>query len=476
MQESKEKINLCWIRRDLRIHDHYALSEATKNCSKCYLLFIFDFNILNKIKNKNDHRLSFIIQSLKEIEIKLQKIGSSLIIRYGEPAEEILKVVSEFSITSLYFNRDYEPYAKKRDKKVESSLVLKNISVFHYKDHVYYEKNEILNNEGEIYKIFTPYKKKWIEKFLSSDSQIPTYKCNLKAFAKYSNEKSILNFNWHKEIGFTKTNPVLKGGTKEASHRLEYFKKIIKDYDLNRNIPSLEKTSNLSTYIRFGNLSIREMIKLSVENKTKGHETWLSEIIWRDFYQMILDSYPQLVNHALRSQYDHIKWQGSLVHFKKWCDGKTGYPIIDSAMRCLNQTGLMHNRLRMIVASFLTKILLVDWKLGEKYFSQKLLDYDLAANNGGWQWSASTGVDSQPYFRIFNPYLQSKKFDSDGLFIKSWCPELQGFSSKKIHAPHETELFEQANANCFIGKEYPHPVVSYRLQRPKALAMYKKVT
>ncbi len=469
------KRNLCWIRRDLRLHDHYALKEALQDSSETYVTFIFDEIILDKLHNKNDARVTMIMESLKEIEHELKKHGSSLIVRFGNPVLEIPKLVAEFKIDALFFNRDYEPYAKKRDGEIEKTLRKKNIEVFHYKDHVFYEKNEILNGSGEIYKVFTPYKNKWLETFRNQDEHIPHYRCDLKKLAKFKNTKSILDFDWMTEIGFLETPCILKGGTKEALSRLKDFKNFISNYKEARDIPSLEETSNLSAYIRLGNLSIRDMIRLSIEKENIGYKTWLSEIIWRDFYQMILDAYPHVENKCFRSEYDQIKWLGSRSHFESWCDGQTGYPIVDSAMRCLNATGMMHNRLRMVVASFLTKTLLIDWRLGERYFAQKLLDYDMAANNGGWQWSASTGVDAQPYFRIFNPYNQSEKFDSKGIYIRQWCPELAEFSNKTIHSPHDTEMEEQLAAGCFIGKDYPHPIVGYKTQRERALFMYKAV-
>ena len=469
------KKSLCWIRRDLRLHDHYALKEALSAADECYVAFVFDELILDKLHNKNDTRLTFILDSLKEIETELQKRGSSLIVRFGNPVIEIPKIVDEYKIEGLFFNHDYEPYAKKRDTEIEKILRAKNIKVTHYKDHVFYEKREILNGSGEIYKVFTPYKNKWLETFRSQDEHIPDYKCNLGKLAKYQNQKNILDFDWQTEIGFLETPCILKGGSKEALNKLKHFREFISNYKEARDIPALEQTSNLSTYIRMGNLSIRDMIRLSVEKNNEGYATWLSEIIWRDFYHMILDAFPRVDKHCFRSEYDDIKWLGSADHFEKWCDGQTGYPLVDSAMRCLNATGLMHNRLRMVVASFLTKTLLIDWRLGERYFAEKLLDYDMAANNGGWQWSASTGVDAQPYFRIFNPYNQSEKFDPQGLFIRQWCPELAHFSNKSIHSPHDTEMNEQLKAQCFIGKDYPHPIVAYKQQRERALNMYKAV-
>lgn len=466
---------LCWVRRDLRLHDHFALSEALKNSDETIIAFIFDELILEKLHNKNDPRVSIIIDSLREMETHLQKYSSSLIVRFGNPVEEIPKLMAEYKIDGLFFNRDYEPYAKKRDTEVERILLAQKKAVYTFKDHVFFEKTEILNGSGEIYKVFTPYKNKWLETFRAQEEFIPEYKCNLKKLAPLKNPKNIIDHDWLHEISFLETPCVLKGGSKEALKRLEHFREFIENYKEARDVPALEQTSNLSSYIRMGNLSIRDMIRLAVEKRNSGYETWLSEIIWRDFYQVILDAYPRVVKHCFRSEYDNIKWLGSKKDFESWCDGQTGYPLVDAAMRCLNTTGMMHNRLRMVVASFLTKTLLIDWRLGERYFAEKLLDYDMAANNGGWQWSASTGVDAQPYFRIFNPYNQSEKFDPKGIYIRQWCPELAKFSNKTIHSPHDTEIFEQIEAECFIGKDYPAPIVGYKQQRDRALAMYKAV-
>jgi deoxyribodipyrimidine photo-lyase len=471
---TKIQKSLCWLRRDLRLEDHYALSEALASSRACYVAFIFDENILNKLDNKNDARITFIFDSLKEIEKMLKQHGSSLIVKYGNPKEKILEIINEFQINALYINQDYESYAKDRDAEIEKILAKNGVKTFQYKDHVFYQKREILNGTNEIYKVFTPYKSKWLDTFRAHEEYIPYYKCDLKKLAKLQNEKNILEYDWLSEIGFNKTECILKGGSIEAFKQIKIFRNFITQYKEARDIPSLEQTSNLSSYLRMGNLSVRDMLRLAVEKRTEGHTTWLFELIWRDFYQMILDQYPQVETCSFRPQYDGIKWEGNLSDFEKWCEGKTGYPLVDSAMRCLNKTGLMHNRLRMVVASFLTKTLLLDWRLGEKYFAQKLLDYDMAANNGGWQWSASTGVDAQPYFRIFNPYNQSIKFDPEGIYIRQWCPELSKFSNKVIHSPHEAELTEQIKADCFIGKDYPHPIVAYKLQRDRALLMYKK--
>jgi deoxyribodipyrimidine photo-lyase len=467
--------NLCWIRRDLRLHDHHALSLALKNGDETYIVFIFDETILKKLNSPYDKRVTFIMDSLREIEEHIQKSGASLIIRHGDPKIEIPKIVDELKINALYFNRDYEPSAKKREEVITQILQKKQIDVFTFKDHVFYEKHEVLNGQREVYKVFTPYKNKWLETFRAQESVVANHKCNLVKLAAYKNSESILKIDWYKRINFIETEPLLKGGAASGLKRLDHFKKYISNYKIARDIPALNQTSNLSPYIRMGNISIRDMIRLNVTGTDEGHATWLSELIWRDFYQVILDVYPKVETHCFKSEYDKIKWDGDPAHFKLWCQGKTGYPIVDAAMRCLNETGMMHNRLRMIVASFLTKTLLIDWRKGEHYFAEKLLDYDLAANNGGWQWSASTGVDAQPYFRIFNPYNQSEKFDSEGIFIKQWCPELKGFSSKLIHFPHETDMVEQIEAKCFIGRDYPHPIVAYKGQKEKALAMFKAI-
>lgn len=445
--------NLCWIRRDLRLHDHTALSHALAD-GQTTLVFIFDRHILDKIKNKQDRRVSFIMESLQELERGLQKYGSSLIIRYGKPEIEIPKLCQELNIDQVYINRDYEPYAKQRDE-----LVSKKVKLLSFKDSVGFEKSEVLTGSGGIYKVFTPYKNKWLEKFALTGKTISKFECDYSALRKFKNPQNVLNHDWYQEIGFREEKPLLSGGTSNALKRLKSFRKVIHNYQHERNFPAIDGTSLLSVYIRFGNISIREMIQLGLEDKT-----WLSEIIWRDFYQMLLDAHPELEKVAFKPLYDTIKWRGSQDDFKAWCEGQTGFPIVDAAMRCFNQTGMMHNRLRMITASFLCKILLVDWRLGERYFAQGLLDFDLAANNGGWQWSSSSGCDAQPYFRIFNPYTQSEKFDPQGDFIRAWIPELAPAGPREIHRPDLLKF-----------QDYPAPIVSYEKNRVQALEMYSVV-
>ena len=470
MQE-KKRTALVWIRRDLRLKDHRALSEATINADEVHLLFNFDPLILETLP-PNDRRISFIIESLKEMEEQLNKKGSTIWIGHGDPIDEIPKWVKKLNITDLYFNHDYEPYAKKRDSQVQAAV---KCEVHHFKDSVIFEGGEILTNKGETYKVFTPYKNSWYERLSQQERELPLYKVKTKSFAQIdSNPHSILNKDWFKKLGFEPTDNILKGGTSAASKRLKKFSEDIMDYEEARDYPSLEKTSNISPYIRHGNISIRDLFRQAFSGTSSGHKVWASELIWREFYQTILDQFPHVDGEAYRPEYEKIKWQGGKKEWEAWKNGQTGFPLIDASMRCLNETGMMHNRLRMVVASFLCKTLLLDWKKGEAYFALKLLDFDLAANNGGWQWSASTGTDAQPYFRIFNPYSQSEKFDKDGAFIKKWCPELSGFSKKLIHNPAKADMIEQSEAGCTIGVDYPYPVVDYKTKRALALEMYKK--
>lgn len=437
--------NLCWIRRDLRLHDHASLAQAL-SLGETTVVFIFDSHILGKLKNKSDKRVTFIIQSLQELETKLQKKGSSLLIRFGKPEVEIPHLCQELKIKKVFTNRDYEPYAKKRDELVAKKLQSLKVEFETFKDSVFYEKHEVLTGSETIYKVFTPYKNKWLELFNKTDQTVSDFECPLKNLRKFINPQNILDHNWYPEIGFEENLPPLTGGTSFALKRLKKFDSHMEDYKEARNFPAIDGTSSLSVYLRFGNLSVRDMIRAALTSHSVGAQTWLSEIIWRDFYHMILDSHPYVEKGAFKPEYDQIKWLGKEEHFLAWCEGRTGFPVVDAAMRCLNQTGMMHNRLRMITASFLCKILLIDWRKGEHYFAEKLLDFDLAANNGGWQWSSSSGCDAQPYFRIFNPYTQTKKFDPEEVFIRKWIPELD--------------------------TNYPSPIVSYEKNRGRCLLMY----
>ena len=454
--------HLCWIRRDLRLHDHAALAESLQK--ETTVVFVFDRHILDKLTKKTDRRITFIYQSLLELEHRLRKLGSSLLVCYGNPEDEIPRLAQELKVTKVFWNRDYEPYAKDRDKKVKQKLKSLGVESEDFKDTVFFEASEVIKNDGSIYKVFTPYKKKWLELLGKQDHHVPEFKPNLKKLRKFTNPKNIIDADWYRTIGFTPTENLLKGGTKQAQTRLEDVQQHMDDYESARNFPALPGTSFLSVYLRHGNISVRDLVRSGLEKSSQGSKVWVSEIIWRDFYQMILDTNPQVEKGAFKPEYDKIKYPGTPAQFKAWCQGKTGFPIVDAAMRCLNETGMMHNRLRMITASFLCKILLVDWKKGERYFAENLLDYDLAANNGGWQWSSSSGCDAQPYFRIFNPYTQSEKFDSQGEFIKTWVPELQNLKPKDIHKPDTTKI-----------TNYPAPIVSYTINRMRCLEIYSVV-
>ena len=449
------KINkgLVWIRRDYRLKDHHALFEAQKNCNEVYVCFIFDQNIIDKL-DPNDKRISFIIQSLRDVDNELRLRNSKLIIRYGEPKDKLNDIVNNFNIDALFYNRDYEPYAVKRDQSVEKSVPIK---IFTFKDHVIYEKDEVKTKTDGFYKVFTPYKNQWLAHL--STNKIENYDTNLTNLGTVNEESSIHEDRWYKLLGFNEQKTILPGGRQHGLNQLLQFNKNINEYDKNRDYPGLNQTSNLSPYLRFGCLSIREVVQFSLKSSSNGANIWLSELIWRDFYQMISATHPNCDTESIKKEYDLIDWQGTENTFEKWCNGLTGYPIVDAAMRQLNTTGLMHNRCRMIVASFLCKTLLVNWRKGESYFAKKLLDFDFASNNGGWGWASSSGCDAQPYFRIFNPYLQSKKFDPHGTYIRKYCPELSQFDNKDIHDP-------PPNSN------YPRPIVDYSEHRKKALDMY----
>jgi deoxyribodipyrimidine photo-lyase len=473
------KRGLCWLRRDLRLADHTALYHAHRECEEVVVCFVFDHELLNRLKREyegfnlplSDKRLGFIQQSLIEVNRELESVGSKLMVRYGVQWEQVELLASELSIDKLYFNRDYEPRARDRDLRVIESLTNKNIQVEHFRDHVLFEHHQVRTQTGQIYKVFTPYKKRWLELFNENNQELlkdftpikPQY-VTIETLNNHASLNLLDQQGLEKVLGFTCPAPTLPAGRTQALERLAHFQKTaLSTYHANRDFPARAGTSSLSVSIRHGVISAREMTRAALSSRTKGAEIWLSELIWREFYQMILDTHPQVVKHSFKPDYDRIKWIGGQKEFRAWRDGQTGFPIVDAAMRCLNQTGQMHNRLRMIVGSFLCKTLLVDWRLGERYFALKLLDFDLAANNGGWQWCSSSGCDAQPYFRIFNPHAQSEKFDSDGEFIKSWCPELKELPAKHIHGPQ---------SKYPLPASYPTPIVDYAAKRKEALAMY----
>lgn len=459
---------ILWLRRDLRLEDNTALIRLSEICDEIIPVFVFDTNILAKLKNESDKRVHFIHQALDDLDTRLRKLNSSLLILHGDPIDLIPKIAKKHKASHVFTNRDYEPYAKKRDQKVQTELAKLGIKFESFKDHVIFESHEILNGQGNMFKVYTPYKNKWKGRF--------------REYPSYPNTKKVKNFYKHnckmirlKDIGFKETDFQITATRKEAIKKLKYFSAKINQYSKTRDFVTLEGTSDLSAYIRHGLISIRELIQFAYEEDSTQEKIWLNELIWREFYQAILNEFPHVVSKCFKPQYDSIQWPNNPKYFKAWREGKTGYPIIDASMRCLNQTGKMHNRLRMITASFLCKTLLIDWKKGEKYFAQMLLDFDLAANNGGWQWCSSTGCDAQPYFRIFNPYTQSEKFDGDAKFIKKWCPELKKLPAKYIHHPYKIDMLLQSESGITLGKDYPYPIVDYKIMREECLDLYKSI-
>lgn len=414
-------VNIFWFRRDLRLHDNAGLYHALRSGKPIVPVFIFDRNILDELEDKADRRVEFIHNALEKIQKELEIIGSTLDVRYGFPDKIWKQLLKDYSIEKVFTNHDYEPYAKKRDEEISKQLEAKNISFNTFKDQVILEKSEVVKDDGKPYTVFTPYSRKWksiVNKFYLSSYPTEKY---FPGFLKQE-KKNIPSL---KEMGFT------PAGQSFPSN--EWHRNNIRQYKEQRDYPAVAGTSRLSVHLRFGTISIRELAR----DAEKISETFLNELIWRDFYQMILWHLPHVVGHACKPVYDNIKWRNNEKEFEAWCSGNTGYPIVDAGMKELNETGFMHNRVRMIVASFLTKHLLIDWRWGEAYFAKKLLDFDLASNNGGWQWAAGTGCDAAPYFRIFNPYLQTKKFDPELKYVRKWVPEFEELSYTRPIVDHE---------------------------------------
>jgi len=421
-------VNIFWFRRDLRVEDNTALNLVLSKELNVLPIFIFDNNITDLLP-KNDARISFIYSQLKKIDLFLKKNSSSLLILKGDPKNIFEKLILDYNVNSVCCNRDYEPYAKKRDNYISDLLKNNSIEFSQSKDSLIFEPHEVLKDNGDPYTVYTPFKNKWLQKF-NSIKLISSSKISFNNLLKYHN-----NFLPIENFGFIQS------------------KINIKDYDLNnlnkyadsRDFPSTDGTSYLGIHLRFGSVSVRDIIKdLSIDDSI-----FLSELVWREFFTQILFHFPKVVNNNFKSKYDGIKWRNNKDEFLKWCNGETGYPIVDAGMQQLNKTGYMHNRVRMITAGFLCKHLLIDWRWGEKYFALKLLDYELASNNGNWQWAAGTGCDSAPYFRIFNPFTQQKKFDSDFKYVKKWIAN-----------------FDQEN--------YLPYIVDHKLARERALSGYKK--
>ena len=432
--KTKDKITFFWFRRDLRLHDNAGLYYALRGEHPVVPVFIFDKTILDDLENKEDKRLTFIHETILALQKELHELGSDILVLYGHPKDVWEGLSEKYDIAEVITNTDYEPYATDRDTAVSKILHVKNAELKAYKDQVIFEKQEILSGQNTPYTVFTPYSRMWRQKL------------NDFYLSSYPNKKYFKNFfQWKgstvptlEEMGFKQTHDDFPSSKIPAE--------LLENYEKARDFPAMEATSRIGIHLRFGTVSIRELARYA-----KDHSNlYLNELIWREFYQQILFNFPHVgKGKAFRAPYDDIEWGYDKDAFQKWCDGKTGYPLVDAGMRQMNAIGFMHNRVRMVTASFLSKHLLINWRLGEAYFAEKLLDYDLAANNGGWQWAVGSGTDAAPYFRIFNPEAQAKKFDPKGEYIKKWVPE--------IGTP-----------------EYPEPMVDHKMARERCLKAYKK--
>tara|TARA_B100000003_G_C10930062_1_gene370757 strand:- start:1354 stop:2643 length:1290 start_codon:yes stop_codon:yes gene_type:complete len=421
-----------WFRRDLRLDDNHALFKALKSGYNVMPIFIFDSNITNKL-NQNDHRLNYINNVLDGLNKRLSENKKKIYIYKGNPIEIISKLIIKLKIKEIYLNKDYEPYARDRDDKIEKLCVANNVSYNSFKDHVIFEEDQILKKDGTPYVVYTPYSRKWIEKFQSNQLDSYPSELNLGGFVDSDKIREV-NYlmNFEKNIISPKTYNLNKD--------------LIDKYEETRNFPALDSTSRIGVNLRFGTVSTRKIVKTSSE---RSNNTFLKELIWREFFIQILWHFPHTTEKSFKDKYERIEWRNDMDDFKLWCDGKTGYPIVDAGMNQLNKTGFMHNRLRMVVGSFLCKHLLIDWRLGEKYFADKLFDYEQASNVGNWQWVAGCGVDAAPYFRIFNPEEQQKKFDKELQFIKKWIPN-----------------YDKDN--------YINKIVDHKFARERCLNTYKK--
>ncbi|MFM1977579.1 MAG: Deoxyribodipyrimidine photo-lyase [Pseudomonadota bacterium] len=470
------KNTLVWFRRDLRDYDHAALYQALKNSEQVFCVFVFDTEILDQLSDKADRRVEFIWESVNELKTALQMRGGDLIIRHGVSREVVLEEATRLNVEAVFSNRDYEPSANARDEDVASKLAQKNIAFHQFKDQVLFEKDEVLTQQAKPYGVFTPYKNAHLKKL--NDFYLQAYPVD--NYIKHLAACSAQPMPSLESMSFQRTNLAqmkLPMGMSGAMSLFEDFTSRIRLYQETRNFPAIKGPSYLSVHLRFGTISIRHLARTAYHMGGAGAETWLNELIWRDFYFQILHHNPKVAaGNAYKAEFDAIPFPNNKQLFKAWCDGMTGYPLIDAAMRQLNQTGYMHNRLRMVAASFLVKDLLIDWRWGERYFAEKLIDFDLSANNGGWQWAASTGCDAQPWFRIFNPITQSEKFDASGKFIRKYVPELGRCEEKEIHAPWLIPPLKLQAINIEIGKDYPPPVVDHSNQREQALALYKNAS
>jgi deoxyribodipyrimidine photo-lyase len=462
---------LVWFRRDLRLTDHCALYAALKASRTVWCAFVFDTEILDRLPTRRDRRVEFIRESVAELNDALAAHGSGLIVLHGRARDEIPRLATQLNATAVFTNHDYEPDAVARDAAVARSLAQLGIELRTRKDQVIFEKDEVLTAERKPFSVFTPYKNAWLKRLVPFFVKAYPVEKYLSALAPMPRPQ-VPELS---ALGFEKTNFAQIGipsGAKGAQKLLQDFLTRIDSYRERRDYPAIRGPSYLSMHLRFGTVSVRALAGIAVGRKNEGAQTWLSELIWRDFYFMILHYHPRVTEHAFKPEFDAIAFPNDPQHFAAWCEARTGYPLVDAAMRQINLAGYMHNRLRMVAASFLVKDLHIDWRWGERYFAQHLNDFDLAANNGGWQWAASTGCDAQPYFRIFNPVTQSEKFDPTGAFIRKYIPELARVPNEHIHAPWKMSAEQQRAAGLIIGKDYPAPVVDHAEARAITLDLY----
>jgi deoxyribodipyrimidine photo-lyase len=464
--------SLVWFRRDLRSYDHAALSRALQDSERVYCAFVFDIDILDQLKDRADRRVEFIWHSIKELNAALVQMGGGLIVRQGRACEVIPRLARELGVSAVFVNRDYEPQAIARDAAVADALAAVGMAFHAFKDQVIFERDEVMTGSNRPYSIYTPYKHAWLKRLTDADLQ-PHPIAELASRLAPPPDTVLPALH---DLGFQASDLArlnVKTGMSGAHDAWEQFAQQLSEYDVLRDSPALDATSRLGVHLRFGTISIRALARHAYYAPGKGAQVWLAELIWREFFHMILFHHPRVAQHAFRTEFDTLAWEDRADYFQAWCDGRTGYPIVDAAMRQLNQTGFMHNRLRMIAASFLVKDLHIHWLKGERYFAAKLLDYDLASNNGNWQWAASTGCDAQPYFRIFNPVTQSTRFDPEGVFIKRFVPELAQLDRRDIHAPWNLLPIEQQACGVVLGRDYPAPIVDHEAARAKTLAMFK---
>jgi deoxyribodipyrimidine photo-lyase len=465
---------LFWFRRDLRDEDNAGLHYALKSAPRVFCVFVFDRAILERLASREDRRVEFIHASVHELAAALRAKGGELIVLHDHAREAIPALARRPEADAVFANGDYEPEAAARDAAVGAALAQDGRRMHLAKDQAIFEKDEIVSQAQRPYGLFTPYRNAWLARLDAFHLEPFEVAAHARALARSPFPVTLPTLE---ALGFRRTNLQalsIATGMSGARALLDDFAPRIARYHTARDFPAVKGVSYLSVHNRFGTVSIRALARLARTRKGEGAQTWGTELAWRDFFFQVLWHWPRVVHGAFRAEFAGIPWPNNAALFEAWKAGRTGYPLVDAAMRQLNQTGYMHNRLRMVTASFLAKDLLVDWRWGERYFAGHLNDFDLAANNGGWQWAASTGCDAQPYFRIFNPVAQSAKFDARGRFIRRYVPELAGMPDKFIHAPWTLPPFEQQAVGCVIGRDYPGPVVDHALQRVKALALYGK--